>query len=203
MYLITVARAGEAGAEGPVPITALAADLGVSAVSANEKVHKLAGRGLLAYSPYKGVELTRAGEGVAHRVLRTRRVWAAFLTRLLGYGSQEADALACRLEHATPPEAAERLAAFIGEPGAPEAGPAPAPVPLSEVPVGRPVEIVSADEGFGEFLAAEALVPGTVLTVLAVGPSGLLVESGGRRVHLGTALAGALEVREGPSRAAG
>jgi DtxR family Mn-dependent transcriptional regulator len=209
MYLVTVARAAEEGSCGPLPITALAAALRVSVVSANEKVHKLAERGLLEYSPYKGVELTETGGRVARRVLRTRRLWSAFLAEHLGYSPAEADALACSLEHATPPHAAERLAAYLGNPRTGSLGnPVPprtgaevgrAGVPLTEVPVGATAEIVSiaADNEQAEFLAAESLVPGAVVTVQGAGSSGVLIEAGGRWVHLSAVVAGSVEAVEG------
>lgn len=215
MYLITVARAAEEGTEGPFPITALAAGLGVSVVSANEKVHKLAERGLLDYSPYKGVELTDTGRRVARRVLRTRRLWSTFLTDLLGYDAAEADDLACRLEHATPPSTAERLAVYLGDPNTGPLG-RPIPpggeserereaVPLSRIPVGAAAEIVSVpgDGGQAAFLTAESLCPGTVVNVCGAGVSGLLLETGGRWVRLGAELAESVLVLEGGAHAAG
>jgi len=44
MYLITIARAGEDGWVGPVPIPQVADALGVTQVAANEMVKKLVGR---------------------------------------------------------------------------------------------------------------------------------------------------------------
>ncbi|MBM3694345.1 MAG: metal-dependent transcriptional regulator [Actinobacteria bacterium] len=214
MYLITVARAAEEGASGPIPVAFVAGSLGVSVVSANEKVHRLAGRGLVEYSPYKGVELTSQGADVARRVLRTRRLWATFLASRLGYSPAEADALACRLEHATPPDAAERLAVFLG---GPRTGPqglaipppigeaAPATLPLAEIPAGTEVEVVALGvTGEPErFLMAHSLRPGCRVTVLAAGPSGLLVEAGGRSVHLAPGLGAAIEVVGGGTRVGG
>lgn len=214
MYLITVARAAEEGSRLPLPVAALAEALGVSVVSANEKVHKLAARDLLRYSPYKGVELTDPGERVARQVLRTRRLWATFLAGRLGYTPTEADALACRLEHATPPDAAERLAVFLGDPRVGPQGrpipsavgePAPPTLALAELPVGTEAEVVSvgvAAESM-RFLAAHALCPGCRVTVVAAGPSGLLVEVEGQSVHLSPALGQAIEVAGGDARVAG
>ncbi len=54
MYLITVARAVEAGTAGPISISRIADALGVSVPSANEMVRKLDSRGLLIYEPYHG-----------------------------------------------------------------------------------------------------------------------------------------------------
>jgi len=66
MYLITVARATEEGRSGPVPLALIADTLAVSVASANEMVRKLARRGLIAYEPYRGVDLT--GDGHALRL---------------------------------------------------------------------------------------------------------------------------------------
>ncbi|MCP4226088.1 MAG: metal-dependent transcriptional regulator, partial [Actinomycetia bacterium] len=65
MYLITIAMAAEEGHEGPVPVPRLAQALEVSRVSANEMVKKLAERGLVAYTPYKGADLTAEGAVIA------------------------------------------------------------------------------------------------------------------------------------------
>lgn len=116
MYLITVAVAEEGGRQTPLPLAALADSLAISPVSANQMVRRLEERGLVEYHPYHGVALTPAGRRTARRVLRGRRLWAAFLAGRLGYSPVEADALACSLEHVTPPEAADRLARFLGDP---------------------------------------------------------------------------------------
>ncbi len=208
MYLITVARAAEEGTSGPVPVGTVAAALAVSVASANEMVRKLAGRGLLEYLPYKGVELTATGQRIAGTVLRTRRLWATFLVQHLGFSALEADALACHFEHVTPPDAVARLAAYLGDPAAgplgkpipPGAGAPPrrSTKPLSEVSVGTSAEIVTIGVAgsAGEFLAAESLTPGTIVTVQAAGASGLLLEAAGHRVHLSNDIAAAVAVTE-------
>ena len=207
MYLITVARAEEAGRAGPLPVADLAGALSLKVASANEMIRKLAGKGLVEYLPYKGVELTVAGRAVAARVLRTRRLWATFLAQHLDFSAPEADALACHLEHVTPPDAAERLAAFLGDPVAgplghpiPPGTPSPgAPtVPLTDVPVGGTavVEHVQGDTDTAAFCASEGLVPGAVVAVRARGRSGILVARDGTGLHLGTGPAGAVRVRE-------
>ena len=118
MYLITVAVAEEEGTPAPLPLADLAQSLGISPISANQMVRRLEERGLVEYHPYHGVALTPAGRRVARRVLRGRRLWASFLAGHLGFSPEEADALACSLEHVTPPEAADRLARFLGDPAA-------------------------------------------------------------------------------------
>jgi DtxR family transcriptional regulator, Mn-dependent transcriptional regulator len=206
MYLITVARATEEGASGPVPVAALAAALGLSVASANEMIRKLAAKGLMEYVPYKGAELTEVGGRVAGRVLRTRRLWATFLAGHLDFNPAEADGLACHLEHVTPAEAAERLAAYLGDPAAgplgepipPATGMVPrrSTVPLTQVPVGSAAEVVSCavPEEVRGFLASESVVPGVRVTVAGAGSSGVLLEFDGRWVHLASEIAGSIEM---------
>jgi DtxR family Mn-dependent transcriptional regulator len=207
MYLITVAQEVEKGVDGPVSVSKIAGDLGVSGPSANEMVKKLAARHLLTYEPYRGVRLTATGRRLANQVLRTRRLWATFLVEHLGFAPFDADTQACQLEHATSPEAANRLASFLGNP---EAGPLGHPIPdveaagslvpsvsLGEIPVGTTVEVVSvAAAGRAlDFLRAEGIVPGTHLTVVATGATGLLVDLDGEAVHLNGRLSRSIEVR--------
>ena len=207
MYLITVARAIEGGAVGPVPISKIAAALDVSVPSANEMVRKLDSRGLLLYEPYRGVLLSHVGQQVADQVLRTRRLWATFLAEHLGFSPSDADDQACHLEHATTPEAANRLAAFLGNP---EAGPLGKPIPqtattehrkptvrLSDLPVGAKAEVISiaAADRTAEFLAAEGVTVGLQVTVLAAGSSGALVATGSGDTHLAAEIAAAIHVR--------
>jgi DtxR family Mn-dependent transcriptional regulator len=132
MYLITVAVAEEEGRAAPLPLAELAASLGISPISANQMVRRLGERGLMSYHPYRGVALTAPGRAEARRVLRGRRLWATFLAGQLGFSPEEADALACGLEHVTPPDAADRLARFLGDPAATPWGepiPASSPAP--------------------------------------------------------------------------
>jgi DtxR family Mn-dependent transcriptional regulator len=210
MYLLRIAMAAEGGHRGPLKLTTLAASLGVSSASANEMVRKLEGRGLVSYEPYHGVALTEAGREVALRVLRTRRLWSCFLVDSLGFTPAEADEMACDLEHVTPPEAAERLAAFLGDPrsgplGLPipppggAATPLEEPVPLTSLAVGTPVEVaaVVASGPAAGFLAASGLEPGSAARIEASGPGGVLLETAQGEVHLDAGLAGSVLVRDG------
>lgn len=206
MYLITIARAIEAGRTAPVPVAEIAAELNVSVASANEMVRKLADRQLLAYEPYRGAALTREGEAVADRVLRIRRLWATFLAEHLGFSPSAADEQACDLEHVTTPEAAGRLAGFLGDPrvgplghSIPSAGTPAQPsreVPLSQIDPGEPAEVVAinATEPVRRFLAAEGVATGVELQVVARGAKGMLVSFPGGEVHLDLAAAGSVEV---------
>src|SRR3972149_3730189 len=116
MYVITLARLAARGVQGPVPLPRLAEELAVLPVSANQMVHKLQEEGILDYQPYKGVALRPEGLRRANRTLRRRRLWELFLVERLGMGFDEADTLACRLEHLGTDAVAEQLAAVLGDP---------------------------------------------------------------------------------------
>jgi DtxR family Mn-dependent transcriptional regulator len=210
MYLITIAMAAEDGHEGPVPVPDLAKQLAVSRVSANEMVKKLADRGLVAYTPYKGADLTEAGAAIARRVLRRRRLWALFLADHLGLTPAAADAVACEFEHVTPGEVAAQLAHFLGDPSV---GPQGKPIPsdeehgaagialhaLGDSLVGRRVEIVrvGGDAAAHSFLEAQGVAPGAKVTVVALSDDGgCLLETGHGHVHLSGTLAGLVAVAD-------
>ncbi len=206
MYLITVARETEAGMQGLIPVSRIAGLLDVSVPSANEMIRKLDGRGLLTYEPYRGVQLSPAGGRIADQVLRTRRLWATFLAEHLGFSPTEADEQACHLEHATSPDASDRLAAFLGYP---QAGPLGRPIPSSTVAKSRPRDVRLSDTSVGvvaevvailgsdpvaSFLSAEGIVIGGRISVIATGSSGVLVECASRQIHLDRSVASMVEV---------
>jgi DtxR family Mn-dependent transcriptional regulator len=208
MYLITIAMAAEDGHDGPVPVPQLARALSVSRVSANEMIKKLAERDLVAYTPYKGADLTESGAVIARTVLRRRRLWALFLADHLGLTPAAADAVACEFEHITPNEVAQQLAHFLGDPSVgPQGKPIPVETtgdeetpgahPLSDSPVGRKVEVVrvDGDAASHSFLDGQGVAPGAKLTVLAVSDDGAcLVETGGGQMHLSGPLAALVAV---------
>ncbi len=114
MYLKTVSEL--AVHEGLAPISALAHQLGVSAVSATEMVHRLGEQGLVDHVPYRGVTLTEAGAQRAYRVVRCHRLWECFLAGPLGLAWEHVHEQACQLEHATSEDVADALDAFLGRP---------------------------------------------------------------------------------------
>ena len=195
--------AAEDGHEGPVPVPQLATALDVSRVSANEMVKKLADRGLVTYTPYKGADLTAQGAAIARTVLRRRRLWALFLADHLGLTPAAADAVACEFEHITPAEVAQQLAHFLGDPSV---GPQGKPIPteddepggaialhsLTDSLVGRTVEVVriGADPASHSFLEGQGIVPGATVTVLALADDGgCLLDTGSAQVHVSGGLA--------------
>lgn len=205
MYLITAARLLEDGQESPVALSALAQARSLNAASVNQMVRKLADTGMVNYLPYKGIELTSLGHAVASRILRYRRLWEVFLVQKLQMTIGDADNLACRLEHLTSEDVADRLSRFLGEPSVSPQGKRIPPrqtapedetwLPLAQIPVGRRTKVASlqGDPVSRAFLGGEGLVPGCQITILAVGGDGaVLVDVGGRAVNLSPALAGGI-----------
>jgi DtxR family Mn-dependent transcriptional regulator len=209
MYLVTVVRLVERGVQPPVPVSVLANELNISAISANQMVRKLEECDLVTYTPYKGVSLTDDGLVAALRVLRHRRLWEVFLVERLHLPLQEAEHQACRLEHALPPEAVDRLAEYLGNPQhSPQGLPIPssgantasAPdVILPHAPVGCEARVthIQTDSPSKLFLAEQGIAPGARLTLLAVNTNGdMLVNPAGRTpLQLASSLAGCIHIQ--------
>ncbi len=184
MYLITIATAIEDGYDEPVPISLIAGKLGVSGVSANQMVRKLATRGYVGYEPYRGVSLTPSGNAVAASILRSRRLWGVFLADRLGLGAARADEIACDLEHVTPEDVADLLSDFLGDPMAGPrgrvipAGDGAAPTApietLSDLPAAtrRTIAAIDLPDSVTAFLNEQGIVPGISFEVLGVGSRG-------------------------------
>jgi DtxR family Mn-dependent transcriptional regulator len=202
MYLVTTAMLIEDGTEQPVPLPALAQARSIMPASVNQMVRKLADEGLVTYIPYKGIALTSQGNVIARRILRYRRLWEVFLVQKLGLGVVPADALACRLEHLTSDEVADRLSQYLGDPEtSPQGKPIPKPVseeeaevalPLNQIHVGQRARVLKIEgEGMSRaFLESEGVMPGARLVLLALGSDGsVLIETGGRQTHLAAAVA--------------
>ncbi len=205
MYLVMTALSRRAR-DQPVAVSHLASRLGVTQVSAIEMCHKLSERGLMHYQPYKGVTLTEAGEAQAQTILSRRRLWVIFLVENLGIAPEEADELACQLEHITSERLVTALKAFLER----------APVPPSEgetahAPEARPLDACAAGSrgriaAFGVPLAAETFLRGQGLAlgveveVQAIGADGaVLVAVEGRPIALAPALAAGITLAAAPA----
>src|SRR5215210_923800 len=102
--------------EGHATTNCLAERLGVTAASASGMVKKLDGLGLVRHVPYKGVELTRAGEQVALEVLRHHRLLETYLAEDLGLPWDRVHEEAEVLEHVLSEDLEERIATQLGHP---------------------------------------------------------------------------------------
>lgn len=172
MYLVTAAL--ERKDDKPVPLSVLAEKLCVSPVSANEMCHKMTERGLVEYQPYKGIVLTSEGEKVAQRVLNRRRIWATFLQQHLGIAQQEAQDIACQLEHITSDRLIEALATYLDQP---LLQPRLTTLRLSMLGAGQwgKVLAIPTEEPFRSFFLSQEISSGTLVRVLAVGREGTIL----------------------------
>lgn len=186
MYLVMTALL-RSDASHPVPVSLLANKLSVSAVSANEMCRKLSERGLVAYQPYKGVTLTETGEAMAQEILSRRRLWVIFLVENLGIEPQEADALACQLEHITSERLVTALKAFLEQAPAAVRGSVAAGLrddpdaaqPLTACTAGTRGQIaaITAEPVVRGFLHAQGVLPDALAEVLSVGADGAVLLS--------------------------
>jgi DtxR family Mn-dependent transcriptional regulator len=90
----------------------IAERLKVSRPSVTGALQALAERALVNYEPYGHVTLTPAGEVEAKRVVRRHGVLKDFMVKVLSIGEAEADATACRMEHAVSKNVVDRLVEF-------------------------------------------------------------------------------------------
>jgi DtxR family Mn-dependent transcriptional regulator len=195
--------------EQAVPLSALAKELAISMVSANEMVKKLVKRGLITYEPYKGVALTPEGRSQALTVIRRHRLWERFLADVLGLDWDRVHAEACRLEHATSALVEERLAQFLGWPETcPHGYPVPTPegevareagIHLSEMKPGTRGVVLSVPEEpeMLQYLGGLGLVPQVEVQVEAVAPfeGPLTVRVGDAQHVMGRQVASHVKVR--------
>mgnify|MGYP001065721476 CR=1 FL=1 len=193
-----------------VPVTGLAQRLGISTVSASEKVRRLQDQGFVEHLPYKGVSLTGAGLKRANTVLRRHRLWERFLVDHLGVEWQHAHDAACRLEHATSREISERLALFLGEP---ETCPHGNPIPsaeaesslaqgmrLIELDVPSRIEVVSVFPESTKLLESAAslgLLPGKVCEIDSFAKDEITTQAtvNGQKVQISNEIAANLYIR--------
>src|SRR5437870_4033515 len=153
-YLKAIYRLSPEGR--PASTSEIAHLLELSAPSVSGMVKRLSEQGLLEHVPYKGVQLTSEGRRAALRMVRRHRLIESYLVDFLGYSWDTVHAEAERLEHAVSDTLVERMAAALGHPSFdPHGDPIPTPdgsiaeldcIPLSDIPVGRTVELRQVDE---------------------------------------------------------
>ncbi len=208
MYLVTTATLLEDGDELQVPLSKLANELEVLSVSANQMIRKLADEELVQYQPYHGVALTEKGKAIANRVLRHRRLWQVFLIQFLDLPFKDAEALACKMEHLTSIEVAERLSNFLDNPQVtPQGRIIPSQgnsqdvetlVLLSSLKVQQRANVVkiNGQMPLRAFLAEEGLGCGSTIQVEGVGTNGaMLLKLEDKIINLSSSIAGSILVK--------
>ena len=208
MYLVKLAILSESSGDPLVNISSLAEALEVQTVSVNQMVHKLDELGLVEYQPYKGVSLTSKGFLQAMNILRHRRLWEVFLVNNLGFETDTAGELACRIEHVTTEEIDDRLAAFLEHPNLSPLGKQIPPKdstqkivktkPLSTLSAGQEAVIVElpSDQMSARYFQDAGLHSGSKVKVLATSQNGTqLIESNSNKIHLADSLCAEIKIR--------
>ena len=136
----------EARSDEPVPTSAIAERLGVSAASASAMVKRLSEQGLLTHALYRGVELTAEGRQVALEVLRHHRLLELYLAVHLDVPWDRVHEEAEALEHAISEDLERRIAAKLGHPTHDPHGD-PIPSPELEVDDGQTHSLDALDVG--------------------------------------------------------
>jgi DtxR family Mn-dependent transcriptional regulator len=110
-YLELLYRTKEKGEE--IRRKDIAKELGITQASVTEMIKKLDKKGLVKQKPYRGVELTPAGERVGRKILRKHRFLERFL-QYLGISGRKAHKEACKLEHYVSDDIEKALGKKIG-----------------------------------------------------------------------------------------
>src|SRR5215211_8500865 len=164
--------------------SAIAERLGVRPPSVTAMLKRLTTLGLAEHAPYRGVELTPAGERVALELIRHHRLLELYLAQALGLSLDEVHAEADRLEHALSEELEARIDASLGYPTHdPHGDPIPdanlrlAPSELRELASLEPgeeatIRRIPDESGLLRYLSDLLLVPGTRIKMFARAPFG-------------------------------
>jgi DtxR family transcriptional regulator, Mn-dependent transcriptional regulator len=189
--------------------SAIAERMGVRPPSVTAMVKRLSALGLAEHAPYKGVELTPAGERVALEVIRHHRLLELYLAQALGLSIDEVHSEADRLEHALSEELEARIDRSLGYPTHDPHGD---PIPDAELRLDRarlrtlaslePGEeatikrVPDGDDELLRYLTKLALLPGKKVKLRAAEPFGgpLTVRVGKAEHAISRELAGGIGV---------
>jgi DtxR family Mn-dependent transcriptional regulator len=94
----------------------LAEAMSTKAASATDMIKKLAGKSLITYEKYYGVNVTSQGKTAALLVVRKHRLWETFLVQKLGFHWDEVHEVAEQLEHIHSAHLMDKLDEFLGFP---------------------------------------------------------------------------------------
>jgi DtxR family Mn-dependent transcriptional regulator len=193
----------------PVSTNELADRLQVTAASASGMIKKLADLGLAEHVPYRGVQLTAAGEHVALEVLRHHRLLELYLVEQLGVPWDRVHEEAETLEHVISEDLEARIAAKLGNPTRDPHGD---PIPNAQLQIdecstrsladlqagdrGRFVRVSDSDPEMLRYLSERGVALGDALEVLERQPfdGPITVRCGKTQQVLGGSLAAAMRV---------
>lgn len=168
---------------GQVKTLSVSERLGVKPPTVTAMLKTLAEFELVRYAPYRGVELTEAGERIALEVIRHHRLIELYLVEALGFGWDEVHEEAEVLEHVISEKLEARIAAHLGHPTIdPHGDPIPAvdgSIPensslrLTDLPLrtrSRVARVCEQQADRLRYLAELGLVPGANLEIVESAP---------------------------------
>ncbi|MCU0482326.1 MAG: metal-dependent transcriptional regulator [Anaerolineae bacterium] len=169
--------------EGMVSTSALADLLMVTAPAVNRMVTKLKELGLLTHEPYKGIQLTKAGEREALLRIRNQRIAEIFLVKVMGFKWHEIHTEANNMSRALSESVAQRMLQMAQNPHfCPHGEPIPNPdgtimdmgdIPLASAEAHKHYKITrvrTREADRLEYLAALGLIPQAEIGVVHVAP---------------------------------
>ena len=114
-YLKAIFKLSDDGTK-PVLTNELAAIMHIRAATVTDMLKRLAGKNLIAYEKYHGVEITKQGKAEALKIIRKHRLWETFLVEKLNFSWDEVHEVAEQLEHIQSPLLIEKLDEFLSYP---------------------------------------------------------------------------------------
>lgn len=209
-YLKAILRL-ERTADGAVAVGRIASELEVTPGTVTTMMKHLGNRGLIDYTPRRGVSLRPEGREAAVRVVRRHRLVESFLVEVMQLDWTDVHEEAEVLEHVISDRLLARIDEMLDHPthdphGAPIPDargnlPAQEGIPLSECEPGqyRLLRVAEDDAGFLEWLAQQKLKPGARLRLISHDhPAGLfrvLIHGRHENIQFGTSAAQRLLVK--------
>jgi len=195
-----------------VRTAALAARLNVKPPTVTAMLKTLADLNLIRYEPYRGVELTDAGEQIALEVVRHHRLIELYLVEALGFSWDEVHEEAEVLEHFISEKLEARIADYLGNPTHdPHGDPIPnldGTLPDTTTntladfsPAAQEIRVIRIRDQNADrlrYLAEIGLVPQTLIKIVAVEPfdGPVTIQIGKKKIALDRQLARLILVEE-------
>ena len=150
------------GGKKSVSTNAISEALKTKPASVSDMMRKLAGKGVVDYQKYHGVEISENGKKNALSIIRKHRLWEVFLVEKLKFNWDEVHEIAEQLEHIRSSLLISRLDEFLGYPQYdPHGDPIPDKegviqtkprVPLSKLVIGDKAKLTSVSDSSDMFL---------------------------------------------------
>ncbi len=94
-------------------VSDISSTLGVAKSAVTAALQSLASKELINYQPYEPVTLTKKGEKQAREILLRHLIILDFLQNVLAIDHDEADSIACEMEHTINSVALEKFICFL------------------------------------------------------------------------------------------